>query len=516
MTAKKYSHNKISSSTARSANRRKAPGKAAGSSASHVGKHSAQGSARASRRTKRAAHNLNQPTVTKRNFEEEKVQIPLPNGNKVLLTRRQLLYGAVGAGALLVAGGGAAVVTQLNKDDSGDFNFLEVPEEAVATSDDFAMLDDSSNNMVLVGNFELPYGTLVWANDDSVAACLLPTDTAKPLTQIALLFLGSGEYPVVRETAVSQDEGFDIYDVRANSSGLIWTEVDILDGVWRIYSATFDGNEVGQPTLLDEGTSDWETPTIAAVGSYAFWQVLPQADGPKSTEDSLLKRAPFGSSQDAAEVVYTSHGRMCTPPYALHDSVVITPRTETGGVRYQLTHIDAQSGEVLDTLVLPQSMKPLEAGYGNTGFMFSFDAIYNYGEGIANLGTYVPASEITPQPLMQTITNERGETEEVMGKPGNEEYSGAPWFRFARTPSAAPAWCGKYLMVKSTSAVCGIDFDTQQYFALEVKSGTDSYGDYLASTGMGETVVTYSNIDYQPLDGDAQKYCLVRVWSPIS
>ena len=71
-------------------------------------------------------------------------------------------------------------------------------------------------------------------------------------------------------------------------------------------------------------------------------------------------------------------------------------------------------------------------------------------------------------------------------------------------------------MVKSTSAVCGIDFDTQQYFALEVKSGTDSYGDYLASTGMGETVVTYSNIDYQPLDGDAQKYCLVRVWSPIS
>ena len=33
-------------------------------------------------------------------------------------------------------------------------------------------------------------------------------------------------------------------------------------------------------------------------------------------------------------------------------------------------------------------MKPLEAGYGNTGFMFSFDAGYQYGGGIASIGTY--------------------------------------------------------------------------------------------------------------------------------
>ena len=28
-----------------------------------------------------------------------------------------------------------------------------------------------------VGNYELPYGSLVWANDDDLAACLLPTPT---------------------------------------------------------------------------------------------------------------------------------------------------------------------------------------------------------------------------------------------------------------------------------------------------------------------------------------------------
>ena len=66
-------------------------------------------------------------------------------------------------------------------------------------------------------------------------------------------------------------------------------------------------------------------------------------------------------------------------------------------------------------MVLPRSMRPLEAGYGDNGFSFSFDAWYNYGDGISQIGTYTPASRVTD---------------------GN--YSDAPWFSFSLAPTAAP------------------------------------------------------------------------------
>ena len=42
----------------------------------------------------------------------------------------------------------------------------------------------------------MPYGTLVWANSETYAACLLPTENSSPLTQAAVLSLSSGQYTV--------------------------------------------------------------------------------------------------------------------------------------------------------------------------------------------------------------------------------------------------------------------------------------------------------------------------------
>lgn len=418
------------------------------------------------------------------------MRVPTPNGGEMLLTRRHFLFGALGVGALAAVGGGAAVVIQhANQSDEEEITVLDVPPEAVSTSDACTEVV-ADDYMGLVATVEMPYGTLVWSNSEDVAACLIPTEGSKPLAQIALLSLGSGTYETVVEQAVGQDEGFEIYDVRATATGMIWTEADILEGIWRIYTVRVDGMSVGEPVLADEGNGEWETPTIAVVGSRAFWQVLPKADGPRKAEDSVLKRASVGTAN--AEVVFSSHGRMSTPPYPTADAIVITPRTDTSSVHHKLTCIDAATGDVRDTMVLPKSMKPLEAGYGETGFMFSFDAIYNYGGGIANLGTYVPASRVT-----------------------DGSYSGAPWFRFSKTPTAAPAWCGSFLMVKASTAVCGIDLDANTYFAFDVKSGADKYGEYLASTGSGNSVVTYTNIDDKPINGAAKKLCLVRVWQPL-
>lgn len=108
-----------------------------------------------------------------------------------------------------------------------------------------------------------------------------------------------------------------------------------------------------------------------------------------ANENTTSKVEVSNDVSDNKNTVYTSMGRMSTPVYSYKDGVVITPRAKSGNIYYQLTYIN-NKGEVQDSICLPQNMRPLEAGYGQTGFNFSFDAIYNYGEGISNLGTYTP------------------------------------------------------------------------------------------------------------------------------
>ena len=296
-------------------------------------------------------------------------------------------------------GGGASVVIEQTKNDPDDnLVVLKVPEDAVLSSasdeftNTFVQAEDPTTLMNQVGNYELPYGSLVWANDDDLAACLLPTDTGKPLTQVALLSLSSGTPPWCWSRPSDRRRLRNLRRAR-HILGSHLGRGGILDGVWRIYTARTDGAALGNPALVEEGDGDWEMPTIAAVGNRAFWQVLPKASGPKKTEPSLFKRATMGAND--IETLWTSIGRMATAPYATGDSVVITPRTDTSSIHYQLVRVDANTGEALDTMALPTSMKPLEAGYGNTGFMFSFDAGYQYGGGIASIGTYTPASAVT-------------------------------------------------------------------------------------------------------------------------
>lgn len=425
------------------------------------------------------------------------IHVPTLNGGEILLTRRHFLFGALGVTAVAAAGSVASAVIKQNEA-ANAAEILEVPTSAVTTLDTsvtesaFTLVDDTSSRMQLSVRTELPYGSLVWASGDDVAVCLLPTENSKPLAQVGLLSLSNGNLSTVLEKAVGQNEGFEIYDVRATAAGLIWTEADILDGLWRVYTANLSSGTMGEPQLVDEGNNQWDTPTIAATSAYAFWQVLPKVDGEHSAEDSLVKRAPFGAGASNVETVYTSHGRPCTPPYALANSVVITPRADTSGTYYQLTHLDAASGDVLDTVVLPRAMRPLEAGYGDNGFSFSFDAWYNYGEGISQIGTYTPATQVT-----------------------NSNYSDAPWFSFSLAPTAPPAWCGGHFIVKSKRTVCGINLQTNEYFALQPENGADDYGEYLATTGVQNSLVTFANIDDKPINGEPKKCCCVRVWRPV-
>lgn len=432
------------------------------------------------------------PTHAKNSIGTPRLESPGDSNANTLLSRRGFLYGAIGVGAIALAAGGTVLVKSLGgSDDVEDIpDTLAVPTSAVTESTDLLEVD-AANHLAVVGEFILPYGTLLWSSNDAVAACLIPNaEGSSPLTRVGLLYFNSGSYPIMLDGAVSTEKGFEIYDVRANETGMVWTEANIVQGIWRIFTASMRDGVLGEAVLVDQGDSEWETPTIAIADNYAFWQVLPSLSGTKTTEDSLFKRARIGNSE--SEVVYSSTGRMSTPPYALKDSVVITPRVNTSGVYHQLTLIDATEATVRDRMVIPQSMKPLEAGYGTTGFNFTFDGIYNYGDGIANLGTYTPMETHSAQ-----------------------DYQGLSWFHHAKNPSAAPCWCGKYFLVKSTMQVLGFDFAEGSYFILNVDTGSDDYGDYLGSTGTNETAVTYANINAKTLAGDERRHTQVRVWRPV-
>lgn len=442
------------------------------SSAAFKASHAA--TARAAAASKPKARRLPSPL-------DNQVRIPLPEGERTL-TRRQLLVGAVGIGALIAVGAGAQAVSKSHEAASA-VDTIEVPADAVASlsGGTYAALDGDAP-LALAGEYKLPYGTLVWANCDSYAACLLPTEGADPLTQAGIVSLADGAVTVALPEPASSERGFDIYDVRCDEHGMVWMEANCLSGEWRIYQAPHSKGAIGSALLVDSGTADYDVPFIAAAGGRAFWQVAPDASGAAAAEASLLKSAAFGSSDVRED--WRSNGRMGTPIYAAGDGVVIAPRVDATGTYYRLTLIDAASGQMKDSLTLPSGMKPLEAGYVDGRFTFSFDAGYQDRGGLSSIGTYIPVD-----------------------KGG---ASGGSWFCFDRNPTAAPAWAGTYFMVKSTRTVSGVDLAAGTYFSLPCPDGSDDYGDYLASTGTAKSLVTYVAM---PAADDTEAYTLLRVWN---
>lgn len=420
-----------------------------------------------------------------------------PTPEAAMVTRRRFLVGGAAAAAVAVVGGAAVAASQ--QSDAPTIETLSVSTDDVFTIDSCTQVDASSA-FKQEGSYSLPYGTLIWSNDDAFAACLLPTDTASPLAQGALLNLATGKYETVLKNANGASDGFEVYDFRATSQGAVWIEANIFENQWRVLAGSLsNGSSLQNARIVDEGDSSIETPAIAAVGSHAYWICQPpsSASDAKSTE-AQLKRASFSSGD--AEVVYGTAGRMACAPYAASDGVVIAPRHPDSTRYYQLVRVADDSGQATDAITLPSSMKPTEVGWGPNGFSFCFESIYSYGDGIANMGTYAPAQ-----------THSQGAS-----------YDGGSWFRFGRTPSAEPAWCGNsWLMLKSTQAVVGVNVDNRTYCTFDVPSGPASWGDYLCTTGVHSRIVTAAQVGKATSEATGQSdstsdmKCSVRVWKTI-
>lgn len=328
----------------------------------------------------------------------------------------------------------------------------------------------------------------VWADNDTVAACLVPGESASPLNTVSLLYLSNGKTASALSAAQGADEGFEIVDVRCSENGLVWTESSAYESAWRVYTAKLSNGSVTSITQVDQGDGNWLIPSIAAVGETAFWQVCPNTSGESAAERSALKSARFGSGDVA--VPYTSKKPFATRVTAADDGVVITPRAEAQGTYYQLTKISAKDNSTVDQMTLPSSMTPDLASYSRSGFSFGFSSIYNFGGGIANLGTYTPRSAASAY-----------------------HYNDLQWFRFSRSPITAPCWSGEWFVVKSTTALCGVNFGSKSYFAIDTPSGCDTYGEHLVSTGTRSSFVGLSQITDDNDSGN--NHALVRVFTPI-
>lgn len=426
------------------------------------------------------------------------------------ITRRSFVRGALGVAAAAALGSGALASAGCSSggdassegtpgssaessaaNASASLTPIEVSQEQVFTTEGCTYIENPAEAVTLVKQVHLPHGTMLWASDGVCAACLLPCPTSNPLTKVGVLSFDTGILTTVLEGAVDAENGFEIYDVRANGQGVIWIESDILNETWRIYTATLsaimtDKAILGPPVLAAEGGAEWQMPELAVSGAFAFWQQCPDPDGSAKKENSLLVRNAFGAPASEAKVVYESAGAMACSPSTAENGIVIAPRNDSASSkRYQLALIDAESGQVADAMLLPALMRPAFVAYGTSGFSFAFDSIYNYGEGIANLGTYTTAAA--------------GATD-------------GEWFCFARTPFTEPAWCGNWFIVKSTSVIAGVDMANKRYFTMSPEYATQNYGEFLASAGTANKFVTYANIDYTPLNSDRITECNVRIW----
>lgn len=395
------------------------------------------------------------------------------------LTRRSFLSGTARAvlGAAVVGAGSMVGLSACGKSSSNDApDVLTVADSSVVTLDSFASIDDAEGYYKLVERGTFDAGTMMYTTGSKLAAALCAGKTASPLTTVSLVTLATGKMTKALEAAVQGDGGYSIYAVRASDQLLAWVESNYLTGDWSVYVATIDASslKLGQSVQVDSGTSDYDTPELEVIGTTAYWIVQPAEGGSHTSEDSVLKASASGSR---GSTILTSHGRFNGGLSASGEVLCAMPRADASGVYYQLTAIQSGTGSVVAKQVLPRSFKPATAIYLDGQFAFSIAASYDYGGGIARVGTYYPI--------------------------GNDQY-----LRLARQPVTAPGLCQGWLFCKSGSRTVFVDCKNRRYFTVDAPGGTETYGDYPVCVGKTDTVYNYATIAKSTTEGTTRTVTL--------
>lgn len=585
---------------------------------------------------------------------------------KLTITRRTLVRGAIGAGVLAgIVGVNGIVKSKKNTTLTSE---LTVTPENIVSLDAFTQLDEPSAMMRLRGSFDLPYHSLMWMSDEGILAYLTPTQTGHPLNAVGIVRFGNHSTAagklqgiqkplIVLPQARDNAEGFDIYDVRASQQGIVWLEAHILTNTWRLWCARLTATGIEQPLLLDEGLQSEAMPTIGIVGKQVFWQInVPLRKTKANAHEQSLSVAASASATLAAQTLATTKGTSVAVPEtqatrttskqadssqngvqnsaqggagsnaptgagergnagagsgaqsnvhssaqdsthasATHDqqnaslqahSVSSQPsvscirsaflpgnannavrcfRESQAGFVASLTISNTvictaermqqsrshtrlmafdTTGNLLDSLVLPAGIRPVNVSYGTSGFTFGIEGSYKNKTGITKLGTYFPLATAAPQASVQNNTSNGTSVAQTMktpqaaqmpqaasksansGKtpansPENAQhtdtsyaafYNTSPWFHFGRMPTTAPCWCDDVVIVKSTYSILVLDVRAKTYVTLPVDSGAEQWGEWCASSGTHGAFATFTSIDDKPIGKEPVRACRVKVW----
>lgn len=414
------------------------------------------------------------------------------------VSRRAFVAGAAATAAVAATpalsgcGGGTSATEELLQGVIEQFPNAQVEYLAV----DFDQINphtemenvDNSQYLIESNSFTLPLGSLVYQSSDSKALVLSPGASSRALICLGVVDLDSGEHTVLLEQALGFNEDYIIYDARASDDALIWVECNMVHGLWRVYATSFSDGVVSEEhlqeaQLLDEGEEDYSPPLLAAASGKVYWTVMPDPNGPASSEDSYLKAAEISKGKEPqAKTVYTSHGRMITTPVVSGDVLAFVPRVDTDMVYYQLTTMNITSDEVLNISILPQSLRVANAAWLEHGFAFGIEGNYDYANGLSFFGTY-------------------------------EQLEEGKYLYVNKAPVSAPVSMGKTTYVKSTKNVLGIKADQGEVAIVDTIQDCVSYGDNLAGAGTQKRLVLYTTLN--PKTGQSTGTCMLRVFDSL-
>lgn len=397
---------------------------------------------------------------------------------------------------------------------------------------------------------------------------------------------------IVLSQAHDNAEGFDIYDVRASRQGIIWLEAHVLTNTWRVWCARFTKTGIDQPLLLDEGTQYESMPTLGIIRNVVFWQIdvplrkskgnaqegtsaqveassatlaaatLGAGAGTNAAQAAVsCIRSAFlpGEASNAVRCFRESKAGFVTSLGVSNNLICAAERMQQSRSHTRLVALDT-SGTLVDSLVLPAGIRPVNIAYGKSGFTFGIEGSYKNKTGITKLGTYFPLAISSPQARVKNgelgeksadqveqivkaeqaaqdlrvaraaLAGQAAQTEHGTERgAGNASatsekhklaselsyaalYNASTWFHFGRTPTTAPCWCDDMVIVKSTYSVLAIDLRAKNYVMLPVDSGADQWGEWCASSGNHATFVTFTSINDKPIGKEPVRVCRVKVW----
>ena len=390
-------------------------------------------------------------------------------------TRRRFVGGAVAGTAALAA----ISLTGCSSDD-GETDTTEATGEPQVITDDSKIVDvfdeyeSADSTLEATYTWTLPLGTVLFHSEGSWSAAMFAPESALHVNTLGVVSLVEGTTVTLVEDPLN-GSGYEFYDVRCGSGVFAWVEEDFGTGDWMLIAQEFsEGALTGDPVELDSGDEDWEPAKFATTGSSVIWLKMPLASGDKSTENSHCYRWKVGNS--SGKDLYESPGRFATAPRVSDGVLTISPRVNASdGTYYGMTAIDLDDASVIERLVMPESVKPFEATYMNSQFAFSVEANYGYGGSLGNMGTYT----------------------------GNE---GGPFISVSREPLACVVGKGSTYFVKVKSSHYAVDTDAETYAVLSAPSKTLDYGDYPASEGTTDRLVTYATVRGD--DGTPESVCM--------